>query len=116
MGNGCVIASPNVGNGNNVRNVNTDGNINNNNANNSNGVAPDCENSQHVVSPEGSNPEHSRKERLSRSSEEDDEQTDTDAVSFPEAGTAIHSVSPREKICSFEELYKAAYICKRNVM
>ena len=116
MGNGCVITAPNVGNGNNVRNVNPDGNINNNNANNSNGVAPDCENSQHVVSPEGSNPEHSRKERLSRSSEEDDEQTDTDAVSFPEAGTAIHSVSPREKICSFEELYKAAYICKRNVM
>lgn len=42
MGNGCVIASPNVGNGNNVRNVNTDGNINNNNANNSSGVAPAC--------------------------------------------------------------------------
>lgn len=117
MGNGCVNIAPNVGNGNNVRNINLDGNINNNNANNSNGVAPDCEISQHVVGPEGQNPEHSRKERLSRSSEEDDEQTDTDAVSFSEAGTAIHSViSPRDKICSFEELYKAAYICKRNVM
>lgn len=115
MGNGCVNIAPNVGNGNNVRNINPDGSYNNNNANNSNGVAPDCENSQHVVSHE-LNPVHSRKERLSRSSEEDDEQTDTDAVSFPEAGTAIHSVSPREKICSFEELYKAAYICKRNVM
>ena len=117
MGNGCVNIAPNVGNGNNVRNINTDGSVNNNNANNSNGVAPDCENSQYVVGPDGQKPEHSRKERLSRSSEEDDEQTDTDAVSLViQAGTAIHSVSPREKISSFEELYKAAYICKRNVM
>lgn len=117
MGNGCVNGSPNVGNGNNVRNVNPSGNINNNNANNSNGVAPDCENSQYVVNPEGSKPEHSRKERLSSSSEEDDEHTDIDAVSLHEAGTAINSVlSPKEKICSFEELYKAVFICKRNVM
>ena len=71
MGNGCVIGSPNVGNGNNVRNVNPAGNINNNNANNSNGVAPDCEISQHGVSQERQKPEHSRKERLSGSSEED---------------------------------------------
>lgn len=117
MGNGCVYGSPNVGNGNNVRNINPSGNVNNNNANNSNGVAPDCGKSQHVVSPSGSNPEHSRKERLSRSSAEDDEQIDIDAVSFHEAGTAIYNaLSPREKICSFEELYKAVFICKRNVM
>lgn len=115
MGNGCVYGSPNVGNGNNVRNINPSGNVNNNNANNSNGVAPDCENGQHVVSTR-LKPGHSHKERLSRSSEKDDKQTDTDAVSFSETGTAINGVSPREKICSFEELYKAAFVCKRNVM
>ena len=119
MGNGCVYGSPNVGNANNVRNINPTGNVNNNNANNSNGVAPDCENCQHGVSPTGSKPEHSRKERLSRSSEEDDEHIDIDAVSFitDGAGTAIYNaLSPKEKICSFEELSKAAFICKRNVM
>ena len=115
VGNGCVNGTPNVGNGNNVRNVNPTGNVNNNNANNSNGVTPDCENRQHGVSEE-LKPEHSHKERLSSSSEEDDEQTDIDAVGFYGAGTAIHNVSPKEKICSFKELYKAAYICKRNVM
>lgn len=116
MGNGCVIASPNVGNGNNVRNVNSDGNVNNNNANNSNGVAPDCENSPHVVSTKPK-PVHSRKERLSSSSAEDDEPTDADAVSSVGAGTAVDSaLSPKDTICSFEELYKAAFICKRNVM
>lgn len=115
MGNGCVYGSPNVGNGNNVRNINPSGNVNNNNANNSNGVAPDCENGQHVVSTR-LKPGHSHKERLSRSSGKDDKQTDTDAVSFSETGTAINGVSPREKICSFEELYKAAFVCKRNVM
>lgn len=117
MGNGCVYGSPNVGNGNNVRNINPAGNVNNNNANNSNGVAPDCEISQHVVGPKGQKPEHSHKERLSRSSGEDDKYMGIDAVSFTEAGTAIHNVlSPKEIICSFEELYKAVYICKRNVM
>lgn len=118
MGNGCVCGSPNVGNGNNVRNINPAGNVNNNNANNSNGVAPDCGISQHEVGEESSQkPEHSRKERLSRSSAEDDKHTDIDAVSFHGAGTAIdNAISPKEKICSFEELYKAIFICKRNVM
>lgn len=116
-GNSCQSGSPNVGNGNNVRNINPSGNVNNNNANNSNGVAPDCEKRQHAVSPKGPNPEHSRKEQLSGSSEEDDEQTDIDAVSSSGAGTAIYNaLSPKEKICSFEELYRAALICKRNVM
>ena len=115
MGNGCVYGSPNVGNGNNVRNINPSGNVNNNNANNSNGVAPDCENSQHEVSTR-LKPVPSHKERLSRSSGRDDEHIYTDAVSFTEAGTAIDGVSPKDKICSFKELYRAAYICKRNVM
>ena len=108
--------SPNVGNGNNVRNVNTSGNINNNNANNSNGVAPDCMNSQNGVG-EGSSqkPVHSSKERSSRSGEDPDEHTYIDAVSI-RAGTAIHNMDPKEKICSFEELFKAMYICKQNVM
>ena len=118
LGNGCTSASPNVGNGNNVRNINTSGNVNNNNANNSNGVAPDCENSRHGVSGDPQKRVHSRKERLSSSSEEDDEHTDTDAVSSCGAGTAVDGafISPKEKICSFEELYKATFICKRNVM
>lgn len=109
--------SPNVGNGNNVRNINPAGNVNNNNANNSNGVAPDCENSRHGVSGTPQKRERSRKERLSSSSGEDDEHTDTDAVSSCGAGTAVDGVlSPKEKICSFESLYRAAFVCKRNVM
>ena len=114
MGNGCVNGSPNVGNGNNVRNINPTGNVNNNNANNSNGVAPDCGKRQHVVSEDPSpNPVHSRKERLSSLT---DEHTSIDAVILRD-GTAINNAySPKERICSFEELYKAAYICKRNVM
>ena len=117
MGNGCVNITPNVGYGYKVRDVHTGGYIGSLSAHYSYGEAPDCEISQHVVNPKGSNPEHSRKERLSRSSEEDDEQIDIDAVSFSEAGTAIYNaLSPREKICSFEELYKAVFICKRNVM
>lgn len=117
MGNGCVNGSPNVGNGNNVRNINPSGNVNNNNANNSNGVAPDCEKCVHVVSPKGPNPERSHKERLSSPSVKDGEQTDIDAVSSSGAGTAVNGVlSPRDVICSFESLYKAAFICRRNVM
>ena len=114
MGNGCVNGSPNVGNGNNVRNINPTGNVNNNNANNSNGVAPDCGKRQHVVSEDSSpNPVHSRKERLSSLK---DEHTSIDAVILRD-GTAINNTfSAKERICSFEELYKAAYICKRNVM
>ena len=114
-GNGCVLlASPNAGNANNVRNVNPDGNVNNNNANNSNGVAPDCENSQIVVNPQGSNPAHSRKERLSCSKDTLDEHIDSDAVGI-RAGTAINR-SPKEIVCSFEALYRAAQICKQNVL
>ena len=117
MGNGCYCGSPNVGNGNNVRNINPTGNVNNNNANNSNGVAPDCENSEHVVSPEeGQNPVHSRKERLSRSSAEDDKHIVFDAVSSHGAGTAVNDTPPKEIICSFDALYKAAFICRKNVM
>ncbi len=117
MGNGCESASPNVGNANNVRNVNPSGNVNNNNANNSNGVAPDCGKRQHVVSPEGPNRVHSRKERLSSLSAKDGEHTDTDAVSSSGAGTAVDGAfSPKEMICSFDELYRAAYICRKNVM
>ena len=116
-GNGCVNGSPNVGNGNNVRNVNPSGNINNNNANNSNGVAPDCENGQHGVSGHPRKPVHSRKERLSSSSGKDGKHTDIDGVSSDRAGTPVDSVlSPKEKICSFEKLYRAAHICKKNVM
>lgn len=107
--------SPNVGNGNNVRNINPDGNVNNNNANNSNGVAPDCMNSQDGVGPEGQKPVHSSKERSSRSGEDPDEHTCVDAVSI-RAGTAIHNTEIKDKICSFEELFKAMYICKQNVM
>ena len=120
MGNGCTNASPNVGNGNNVRNINPSGNVNNNNANNSNGVAPDCENGRHGVGGGSSQKRvHSHKERLSSSSgNEDDEHTDTDAVSSSGAGTAVDGafISPKEKICSFEELYKAVFICKKNVV
>jgi len=116
-GNGCEYGSPNVGNGYNVRNVNPTGNVNNNNANNSNGVAPDCEKSEHGVSQEEPKPERSHKERLSRSPEKGDEHGGIDAAGFDEAGAAIHNVlSPKEKICSFEELYKASYICKKNTM
>ena len=118
MGNGCTYASPNVGNGNNVRNINPSGNVNNNNANNSNGVAPDCENSRHGVGPTGQKRVHSHKERLSSSSgNEDDEHTDTDAVSSSGAGTAVDGafISPKEKICSFEELYKAVFIGDERV-
>ena len=108
--------SPNVGNGNNVRNINPSGNVNNNNANNSNGVAPDCMNSQNGVGEDPSQkPVHSSKERSSRSGEDPDEHTYIDAVSI-RAGTAIHNMDPKEKICSFEELFKAMYICKQNVM
>lgn len=117
MGNGCVNGSPNVGNGNNVRNINPSGNVNNNNANNSNGVAPDCEKCVHVVSPFRPNPERSRKERLSSPSAKDGKQTDIDAVSSSGAGTAVNNaLSPRDVICSFDSLYKAAFICRRNVM
>lgn len=115
-GEGCVNASPNVGNGNNVRNVNPSGNINNNNANNSNGVAPDCESCQIEVGPEGQKPVHIRKEPLSGSVK--DEHIYADAV-ISRDGTAIHGISylsPMEKICSFECLYHAVLRCKRNVM
>lgn len=144
-GNGCDIASPNAGNGNNVRNVNPTGAVNNNNANNSNGVAPDCEDGRIKVSPSGPKSEHSRKERLSGSSDEDDEYTGIDAVGV-RAGTAISgaSVIPahanncrkigvsghiraitladnyvgeyKETVCSFGNLYTAMQICKQNVM
>lgn len=115
-GNSCIHGSPNVGNGNNVRYVNTSGAINNNNANNSNGVAPDCEKGQIGVGRKRQKPVRSRKERLSGPPGQGGEYTGADAVDSEGAGTAINSASPKDIICGFDELYKAAYICKRNVM
>lgn len=77
---------------------------------------PDCMNSQNGVGENVSQkPVHSRKERSSRSGEDPDEHTHVDAVSI-RAGTAIHNMDYKERICSFEELFKAMYICKKNVM
>ena len=111
-----MLRSPNAGNGCNARIVYRAGAIDNNTANNSNGVPPDCEKGQQVVSLSGRNPEHSRKEQLSSSPGDGDKQIGVDAVGLQEADTAKNNVLIKEKICSFEALYKATFICKKNVM
>lgn len=116
-GNSYKVISPNPGNGYNVRNVNPAGSVNNNNATNANGVVPDCEIGQNKVSHIRPKSEHSRKEWLSGLPGKGGEYIGADAVSLRETGTAVNSASsPKEIICSFENLYKAAYICKRNVI
>ena len=116
-GSGCnseVAAwrSPNVSNANNPRNCNTSGAVNNNNANNANGLAPDCEYSEHGVTDKAKR-EHSRKELLPCSDEKPDKTIMCSDAEILRDVRAIDAVFL--EVCSFDNLYRAALICKRNV-
>ena len=107
------LRAPNPGNANNPRNVNTSGQVNNNNAYNANGLTPDCEISQLKVSEKSRKSVPSRKEPPSRSLDNEDKITYTDggiSRDEPPISSVLLEVS------NFDNLYRAAYECKRNVM
>ena len=71
--------------------------------------------SEHAVSPEGPRPEHPSKE-LSSGRRGENIASDADVLRDAAAKHGAVNMNIKEKVCSFDSLYRAMHICKRGVL